>query len=59
VVRQDGSKTTGSALSAGQQVFVAGPVVSGAHDIRLAVIRPGAPGSPSGTSPAGTSASGS
>ena len=59
VVRQHGSKVTGSALSAGQQVFVAGPVVSGAHDIRLAVIRPGTPGSPSGTSPSGTSASGS
>ena len=55
VVRQHGSKTTGSALSAGQLVFVAGPVVSGAHDIRLAVIRPGTPGSPSGTSPSGTS----
>ena len=46
VVRQNhGSKTTSSALSAGQQVFVAGPVVSGAHDIRLAVIRPVTAGS--------------
>jgi hypothetical protein len=40
VVRDNGKKTTTSALSAGQLVFAGGPVVSGAHDLRLAVIRP-------------------
>ncbi len=44
VVRRDGSRVGVSALAAGQAVFVAGPVVSGVHDIRLAVIRPAAPG---------------
>ncbi len=39
VVRQDGTKTTSSALSAGELVFVGGPVVSGSHDARLIVIR--------------------
>jgi hypothetical protein len=39
VVRQDGTKTTSSALSAGELVFVAGPVVSGSHDARLIVVR--------------------
>jgi len=54
VVRQDGKKTTASALSDGQQVFVAGPVLSGAHDIRLAVIRPAEAASASGSSTAGS-----
>lgn len=44
VVRRDGSTTGPGALAAGQRVFVAGPVVSGVHDVRLAVIRPAAPG---------------
>ena len=39
VVRQDGTKTTSSALSAGELVFVGGPVVRGSHDARLIVIR--------------------
>src|ERR1700689_468717 len=39
VVRDDGSKSTSSALSAGQLVFVGGPVVRGTHDARLIVIR--------------------
>jgi hypothetical protein len=39
IVRQDGTKTTSSALSAGELVFVGGPVVSGSHDARLIVIR--------------------
>ena len=39
VVRQDGTKATSSALSAGELVFVGGPVVSGSHDARLIVIR--------------------
>ena len=39
VVRKNGAKTTTSALSAGETVFAGGPVVSGAKDIRLIVIR--------------------
>jgi hypothetical protein len=54
VVRENHGKTTSSALSAGQQVFVAGPVVSGAHDIRLAVIRPATAGSASGNPASGS-----
>jgi len=58
VVRQDGRKATASALSDGQQVFVAGPVLSGAHDIRLAVIRPARPAPASGSPASGSSAVG-
>jgi hypothetical protein len=54
VVRQNRAKTTDSALSAGDQVFVAGPVISGAHDIRLAVIRSAMPGSASGNPASGS-----
>ena len=43
VVRKNGSKTTTSALSAGETVLAAGPVASGARDARLIVIRPAAP----------------
>ena len=39
VVRKNGAKTATSALSAGDTVFAGGPVVSGAKDIRLIVIR--------------------
>jgi hypothetical protein len=39
VVRENGAKTTAGALSAGDPVFVGGPVVSGVHDARLVVIR--------------------
>ena len=39
VVRTGGSKTTTSALSAGELVFAGGPVVNGAKDARLFVIR--------------------
>jgi hypothetical protein len=39
VVRKDGSKTTTSALSAGEVVFAGGPVVNGTKDARLIVIR--------------------
>ena len=49
VVRKNGAKTTASALSAGQTAFAGGPVVSGAKDARLIVIRPAAPAG-SGTS---------
>ena len=54
VVRKGGSKTTTSALSAGESVFAGGPVVSGAKDARLIVIR--ATG-PSGSDSAQTSLS--
>jgi hypothetical protein len=40
VVRQQGKKVGNSALSSGEQVFAGGPVVSGANDARLIVIRP-------------------
>jgi hypothetical protein len=60
VIRQNGTKTTAGALATGQTVFAGGPVVSGAKDARLIVIRPG--GSASGSSssvsrPSGTSVS--
>jgi hypothetical protein len=66
VVRENGSKTTSSALSAGQTVFAGGPVVNGDKDARLIVIRPNSSSSGSGSSssssssvsgPAGTSVS--
>jgi hypothetical protein len=48
VVRKGGSKTTTSALSAGELVFTGGPVVNGDKDARLIVIRtPKATGSSS------------
>jgi hypothetical protein len=53
VVRDHGKATT-STLSDGQLVFVGGPVVSGAKDARLIVIR-----SPKATSPTQTPASSS
>jgi hypothetical protein len=64
VVRQNGSKTTTSALATGQTVFAGGPVVSGAKDARLIVIRPGGSssggsGSSSSSSVSGSSVSGS
>jgi hypothetical protein len=50
VVREDGKKVDRSSLATGQRVFAGGPVVSGADNARLIVIRPAAPasGSPSG-----------
>jgi hypothetical protein len=45
VVRDSGKKTSTSALTTGEPVWVGGPVVSGAKDARLVVIRP-----PSGSS---------
>ena len=56
VVRESGKKTTVSALAAGEPVWVGGPVVSGAKDARLVVIRP--PSAPSSSTPS-PSASGS
>jgi len=62
VVRKNGAKTTTSALSAGETVFAGGPVVSGARDARVIIIRPpgpagSGPANPSGSQPAQTSLS--
>ncbi len=58
VVRQDGSKTTTNALAYGETVFTGGPVVNGARDARLIVIRAGSSaGSSSVSGTAGTSVS--
>ena len=63
VVRENGSKTTTNALADGETVFTGGPVVNGARDSRLIVIRFGGSGSSpsSGSSsvsgPGGTSVS--
>jgi len=57
VIRQNGERVTASALSDGEQVFAGGPVVSGAYDARLVVIRPSS-GGPS-PSPSSSPASGS
>ena len=57
VVRQDGSKTTSSALSAGQLVFVGGPVVRGTHDARLIVVRDPQKSTSSGTTPSTSTSS--
>jgi hypothetical protein len=53
VVREDGHPVSSGLLATGEQVFAGGPVVSGAYDARLIVIRP-----QSGSAP-GSSASGS
>jgi hypothetical protein len=45
VVRKNGGKTTASALTAGEQAFAGGPVVSGARDARLIIVRPASTGS--------------
>jgi len=56
VVRESGKRTTTSALTAGEPVWAGGPVVSGARDARLVVIRPpsasSASSSPSPAAPA-------
>jgi len=57
VIRQNGSRVTASALSDGEQVFAGGPVVSGAYDARLIVIRPNSAGSSPSPSPSPTSGS--
>jgi len=58
VVRKNSAKTTTGALSAGETVFAGGPVIGGARDARLIVIRPasGSTGS-SGSQSAQTSLS--
>ena len=56
VVREGGKVVARTALADGQQVFVGGPVVSGANDARLIVIRPaGSSGTSSGSTGSGTS----
>ena len=57
VVRKGGSKTTTSALAPGELVFAGGPVVSGAKDARLIVIRAAGTSGASGSSSAQTSLS--
>jgi hypothetical protein len=57
VIRKNGGKTTASALSAGETVFAGGPVVSGARDARLIIIRPTASAGTSGSQSAQTSLS--
>jgi hypothetical protein len=58
VVRQDGGKTSAGALVSGQAVFVGGPVINGAKDARLIVIRSsGTSPSSSVSGPSGTSVS--
>ena len=56
VVREHGQKTSSNALTSGEPVWVGGPVISGASDARLIVIRP--PSAPKTATPA-PSASGS
>ncbi len=56
VVREHGQKTSSNALTSGEPVWVGGPVISGARDARLIVIRP--PLAPKTATPA-PSASGS
>jgi hypothetical protein len=54
VVRKSGAKTTTSALSAGETVFAGGPVVSGARDARLIIIRPSGPAGSGSVNPSGS-----
>ena len=54
VVRKDGAKTTASALSAGETAFAGGPVVSGARDARLIIIRPPGPAGSGAANPTGS-----
>ncbi len=57
VIRQNGSRVTASALSDGEQVFAGGPVVGGAYDARLIVIRPSSGSSSPSPSPSPASGS--
>jgi len=59
VVRESGSKTTTSVLADGETVFAAGPVLLGARDARLIVVRSGGSGSPASGSGSSNSVSGS
>jgi hypothetical protein len=56
VVRENGSKTSQSALATGEPVWVGGPVLSGVKDARLVVIKPPSGGAASSSpSPAASS----
>jgi hypothetical protein len=56
VVRQNGAKTSAGALASTETVFVGGPVINGARDARLIVIRgSGSSSSSSVAGPSGTS----
>ncbi len=62
VVRENGSKTSQSALATGEPVWVGGPVLSGVKDARLVVIKPpsgSAASSGPAPSPSSSPASGS
>ena len=63
VVREDGSKTSQSALATGEPVWVGGPVLSGVKDARLVVIRPpsgsSSPASPASPAPSASSSAAS
>lgn len=60
VVRENGSKTSQSALATGEPVWVGGPVLSGVRDARLVVIKPpSGPSASSSPSPAASSGSAS
>lgn len=48
MLREDGAKVAASKLATGDQVLVAGPVVSGANDVKLAQIRPASSPAPPG-----------
>ena len=54
VVRKNGAKTTTSALSAGETVFAGGPVVSGARDARLIIVRSSGPAGSGSANPSGS-----
>jgi hypothetical protein len=54
VVRKNGAKTTTSALSAGETVFAGGPVVSGARDARVIIIRSSGPAGSGTANPGGS-----
>jgi hypothetical protein len=56
VVRTGGKKVDRSRLATGQRVFAGGPVVGGADDARLIVIRPAAPAGSSASSAPSSSA---
>jgi hypothetical protein len=57
VVREDGTKTSTSSLATGDLVFVGGPVVGGAHDARLIVIRTPQKAGRSSTTPSASTSS--
>ncbi len=58
VVRENGSRTSQSALATGEPVWVGGPVLSGVKDARLVVIKPPS-GASASSSPSPAASSGS